>query len=68
MTAQDQATPPEVADVGEFTAAWQAWHADQEARLADPHGSWPSPACTGSLRRRSGSTTPQVPGTPARTA
>ena len=38
MTVPDQATPPEVADLGEFTAAWQAWHADQEARLADPHG------------------------------
>ena len=38
MTAQDQTTPPEVADLGEFTAAWQAWHAGQEARLADPHG------------------------------
>jgi uncharacterized protein (DUF1684 family) len=38
MTVQDRATPPEVADLGEFTAAWQAWHAGQEARLADPHG------------------------------
>ena len=38
MTAQDQTTPPQVADPGEFTAAWQAWHAGQEARLADPHG------------------------------
>ena len=38
MTDQDQATHPEVADLGEFTAAWQAWHAGQEARLADPHG------------------------------
>jgi len=38
MTAQDQTTPPEVADLGEFTAAWQTWHAAQEARLADPHG------------------------------
>ena len=38
MTVQDQATHPEVADLGEFTAAWQAWHAGQEARLADPHG------------------------------
>jgi hypothetical protein len=38
MTAQDQVTPPEVADFAEFTAAWQAWHAGQEARLADPHG------------------------------
>ena len=38
MTVQDQATHPEVADLGEFTAAWQAWHRRQEARLADPHG------------------------------
>src|SRR5580693_8245589 len=38
MTAQDQTTPPEAADLREFTAAWQAWHAAQEARLADPHG------------------------------
>jgi len=27
MTVQDQATPPEVADLGEFTADWTAWHA-----------------------------------------
>ena len=38
MTVQDQATPPEVADLGEFTADWIAWHARHEARLADPHG------------------------------
>jgi uncharacterized protein len=38
MTVQDQATQPEVAALSEFTAAWQAWHAGQEARLADPHG------------------------------
>ena len=37
MTVQDQATHPEVADLGDFTAAWQGWHAGQEARLADPH-------------------------------
>jgi uncharacterized protein (DUF1684 family) len=38
MTAQDEATRPEVSDPGEFTAAWRAWHAGHEARLADPHG------------------------------
>ncbi len=37
MTIQDQATWPE-ADLGEFTAAWRGWHANHEARLADPHG------------------------------
>ncbi len=36
MTVQDQATHPEVADLGEFTAAWQASHAGQQARLARP--------------------------------
>ena len=38
MTVHGQATAPEAADLGEFTAAWRAWHARQEARLADPHG------------------------------
>jgi uncharacterized protein (DUF1684 family) len=38
MTVQDQATLPDVADLGEFTAGWIAWHARHEARLADPHG------------------------------
>ena len=33
-----RATPPEVADLGEFTADWIAWHARHEARLAGPHG------------------------------
>jgi hypothetical protein len=27
MTVQDHATPPEVADLGEFAADWRAWHA-----------------------------------------
>ena len=38
MTVQDQAAWPEAVDLGEFTAAWRAWHAGHEARLADPHG------------------------------
>jgi uncharacterized protein len=38
MTVQNEATRPEVADLGEFTADWQAWHARHEAQRADPHG------------------------------
>ena len=38
MTVQEQFTPPGAAGLGEFTAAWRAWHARYEARLADPHG------------------------------
>jgi hypothetical protein len=38
MTVQDPAMRPEAVDLGEFTAAWRAWHAGHEARLADPHG------------------------------
>ena len=38
MTVQEQSTPPGAAGLGEFTAAWRAWHARHEARLADPHG------------------------------
>ena len=38
MTIQEQLTPPGAAGLGEFTAAWRAWHARHEARLADPHG------------------------------
>ena len=38
MTVQAQAVWPEAVDLGEFTAAWRAWHARHEARLADPHG------------------------------
>jgi len=32
------ATTGTVPDLDEFTAAWQAWHRGQEARLSDPHG------------------------------
>src|SRR3984957_19003953 len=35
MTTTTAATVP---DLDEFTAAWQAWHRGQEARLSDPHG------------------------------
>ena len=38
MTVQEQFTPPGAAGLGEFTAAWRAWHARHEARLAAPHG------------------------------
>jgi len=38
VTIQEQFTPPGAAGLGEFTAAWRAWHARHEARLADPHG------------------------------
>jgi uncharacterized protein (DUF1684 family) len=38
MTVQEEAAHPEVADLGEFTAAWHAWHTRHDARLADPHG------------------------------
>ena len=38
MTVQEEAAHPEVADRGEFTAAWHAWHTRHDARLADPHG------------------------------
>jgi uncharacterized protein len=37
-TVQNEATHPEVADLTEFTADWQAWHARHEAQRADPHG------------------------------
>ena len=68
MTVQNQATHPEVADLGEFTAAWQAWHAGQEARLADPHGFLAITSLHWLTETRTGSTTLRVPGTPARTA
>ncbi len=38
MTLRGQTTHPEAADLGEFTAAWRAWHTRHEARLAGPHG------------------------------
>src|SRR4029077_11831195 len=38
VTVQEQFTPPGAAGLGEFTAAWRAWHARHEARLADPPG------------------------------
>jgi len=38
MTIQEQLTPPGAAGLGEFTAAWRAWHGRHQARLADPHG------------------------------
>src|SRR4029077_368669 len=36
VTVQEQFTPPGAAGLGEFTAAWRAWHARHEARLAAP--------------------------------
>ena len=38
MTIQQEATHPEVTDLGEFTAVWHVWHTRHAARLADPHG------------------------------
>src|SRR6202161_3386471 len=38
MTIQEEATHPEVTDLGEFTAAWDARHPRHVARLGDPHG------------------------------
>ena len=32
------ATLEHIKTLAEFSAAWQAWHAGQQARLADPHG------------------------------
>ena len=58
MTAQDQAAPLEEADPGEFTAAWEAWHAEQEGRLADPHGFLAITSLHWLTGRRSASTTP----------
>ncbi len=38
MTVQDQAAHQEAADHGEFAAAWRAWHAQHDVRLAARHG------------------------------
>ncbi len=60
-------TEATAADLHAFTERWLDWYRAQEARLADPHGSWRSRACTGWTTGRSASPTLPVPGTPAST-